>query len=307
MLARIADNYPGRVAAIEMHVGILDSFYLPEALDRMHYYPPPESTVGNWFYTSPWLWFDGDKHGTEDYNTWESKIVNRMMQDAPVTLTMGGIFSATDDTGRVYAHFRNDSTDTITGRVIFVITEDSLYFPSVNGDLWHNHVPRDYVPDHDGQVVSIAPGDSLTVDRFFSLDTNWVDEMCDIVTWIQNDSMSADSIKEIWQGAMIKVTDLTGIHEQETDVVRSTLHAYPNPCARDITFMLDMPSGTAYTLIFYDVIGRPVRYFTGIAPARRHEVTWNLLDQTGDKVSPGIYLYSLTRKGVQARGKIIVR
>lgn len=307
MLARIADDYPGRVAAIEMHVSTFDSFYLPEALDRMHYYPPPESTVGSWFYTSPWLWFDGDKHGTEDYNTWEPKIVNRMMQDAPVTLTMGGIFSATDDTGRVYAHFRNDSTDTIAGRVIFVITEDSLYYPSINGDQWHNHVPRDYVPDHNGQVVSIAPGDSLTIDQFFSLDTSWVDEMCEIVTWIQNDSMSVDSIKEIWQGAMIKVTDLTGIHEHETDVADSRVDAYPNPCACDITFTLDIPSGTAYTLILYDVIGRPVRRFVGTVSVGGHEVTWNLVDETGTKVSPGIYFYSLEQKGTQVQGKIIVR
>lgn len=307
MLARIADNYPGRVAAIEMHVSIFDSFYLPEALNRMHYYPPPCSTVGNWFYTSPWLWYDGDKHGTEDYNTWEPKIVNRMMHDAPVTLTMGGIFSANEDTGRVYAHFRNDSTDTITGRVIFVITEDSLFYPSPNGDLWHNHVPRDYVPDHNGQVVSIAPGDSLTIDQFFSLDTLWNDEMCEIVTWIQNDSMSADSIKEIWQGAMIKVTDLTGIHEQETNVVRSRVDAYPNPCARDITFMLDIPSRSAYTLILYDVLGRPVRRFSGTAPVGRHEVTWNLLDMAGRKVGTGIYFYYLKHKDTQVHGKIVVR
>lgn len=306
-LARIADDYPGRVAAIEMHVSTFDQYYSHEAFLRMNYYPPPYHSGGNWFFTSPWLWYDGDKHGGSDYAMWEQRIVNRMNQEAPVTITMGGHFSAPEDTGRVYGHFRNDSTDTITGRVIFVITEDSLYLPTPNGDLWHNHVPRDYLPDQDGQIIVLPPGDSMTIDQFFSLDTSWTDYMCEIVTWIQNDSMYVDSTREIWQGAMINVTDLTGIHERKTsEVVSTATTAYPNPCVHDVTLVIDAPSGDEYTLVLYDISGRLVKTFSISASGIPHHIDWNLRDESGHRVNPGVYFYCLEPCAGQTHGKLIV-
>ncbi|OPX17931.1 hypothetical protein BXT86_03840 [candidate division WOR-3 bacterium 4484_100] len=191
-----------------MHIDNGYPLYNAEARQRMYFYPPPYYYQGNWYYATPWLWYDGDPHGSYLYSTWESKIVNRMNQPSPVTLTIWGDYSA-DGSGTVYAKFRNDSTATLNGRVIFVITEDSLYYSGPNGDVWHNHVARDYLPDQNGQTVSIAPGDSITLSQPFTIQSGWDENMCQIVTWIQSDVLQSDSTKEIWQGGYIDVTELS--------------------------------------------------------------------------------------------------
>lgn len=132
-----------------------------------------------------------------------------MAQSAPVTITMWGHYVAADDSGRIYAQFRNDSSETIEGRVLFIVTEDSLYYATSNGDLWHNHVSRDYIPNHIGVYVSIPAGDSAIVDQPLYLDPDWQWYRCEIKTFIQSERLQPDSTKEVWQGGILKVTDLT--------------------------------------------------------------------------------------------------
>ena len=192
---------------MENHIRTADHFYCPEGRSRFYSYPPPY----NGGYVTPWLWYDGDTHGSYTYTQWEAKIVARMLQPAPVTITMWGHYVAVDDTGRIYAQFRNDSTDIIQGNVLFIITEDSLYYAAINGDMWHNHVSRDYIPNHIGVYVSIPAGDSVIVNQPLYLDSAWQWSMCEIKTFIQDERLQPDSTKEVRQGGILKVTDLTFI------------------------------------------------------------------------------------------------
>jgi hypothetical protein len=96
-----------------------------------------------------------------------------MNQASPVTITMWGNYNPDGDTGTVYAQFRNDSVATIDGCVICTITEDSIYYftPYIE---WHNQILRDYLPDHDGVIVSIPPGDSVILNQPFTIEQNWM-------------------------------------------------------------------------------------------------------------------------------------
>ncbi len=190
---------------MENHIRTADHFYCPEGRSRLYSYPPPNSGG----YATPWLWYDGDPHGSYVYTQWEAKIVARMAQPAPVTITIWGHYVAEDDTGRIYAQVRNDSTDFLQGNVPFIITEDSLYYVALNGDVWHNHVSRDYIPNHIGVYVSIPAGDSVIVNQPLYLDTAWDWSMCQIKTFFQCDRPEPDSTLEVWQGAILHVTDLT--------------------------------------------------------------------------------------------------
>lgn len=139
-----------------------------------------------------------------DYTQWESMIVARMNQPAPVTIKLDGNYSSVNNSETIYATFRNDSTATISGRVISVIIEDSLFYPAPNGVMWHCNVPRDYIPGDSGTMVSILPNDSITITMPFTTHPNWNKSRWKLLTWIQNDFMQPDSTKEIWQGAVIK-------------------------------------------------------------------------------------------------------
>ncbi len=274
----------------------------------MYYYPPPYYSGGQWGYATPWLWYDGNKDGSFNYNGWESMIVNRMAQPAPVTITMWGHYSSADDTGRIYAQFRNDSTDAINGSAFFVITEDSIYSPSPNGDAWHNHVARDYLPTNIGEAVSIPAGDSVTVDRALSFNPAWNRTKCDIVAWVQNDNMQADSTKEIWQGCMFKVTDLTNVDEQTSqNVAQQHIGLAPNPCTNSTKFDFDIPFGSSHRIGIYDVLGRKVIELSGIGASGQESVRWNRHDAQGVRVSAGVYIFVFSSDDLHESGKIVVR
>ncbi len=274
----------------------------------MYYYPPPYYYGGNWVYATPWLWYDGDKHGSYQYTTWESKIVTRMNEPAPVTITMWGYYEPYADTGRIYAQFRNDSTDAISGRVIFVITEDSIYYAAPNGDVWHNYVARDYLPNQGGEIVEIPAGDSVTVDQPFSFDQDWERYKCEIVTWIQDDNMQADSTKEILQGGILKATALTNIEEEKSEeIISEKVTVIPNPCVTSTAFMFSLSAGEDYQINIYDVLGRHLRTLQGISAGGMESAQWDRKNTKGSLVGAGVYFYRFESKTINTSGKIVVR
>ncbi len=293
-----------------MHISSSYPLYCGEARSRWYSYPPPYYSGGNWYYATPWLWYDGDPHGSYTYSQWQSKIVTRMNQPAPVTVTMWGDYSVTAGTGTINAQFRNDSTATMAGRVLFVITEDSLYYTGApNGDLWHNHVARDYIPNQNGQFVSISAGDSLTVTYGFTIQAGWDENRCDIIAFIQDTQLQADSTKEIWQGGIKPVMELIpGVEEHEVEIAPIyAVTTAPNPCVRNTSFQFDLPIGTDYRIDIYDVSGRRVRSLPGFTHQISGSVNWDLTNEQGAKVGAGIYLYRFTSEVLNTSGKVVVR
>lgn len=281
--------------------------YCAEALQRMYYYPAPVYSGGSWGYYTPYLWFDGQK-GSTAYTTWQAYIANRLDQPAPVTITMWGTWSRDRSTGTLYAQFRNDSTATLNGTVYFVVTEDSIYRVVPNGDQWHNHVARDYLPNHSGEGVSIPAGDSIILSREFTLDAAWDTSMIEFVTWIQDPVMQPeDSTKEVWQGAILDIDEI-GIEEySDHQVTTSRISPIPNPCVDGTHFSFTLPVGDTYGITFYDVSGRTVRSLCGIATGNEETLKWNLRDERGVRVTAGVYLYRFESANVHTSGKIVVR
>jgi hypothetical protein len=292
-----------------MHVDDWAPLYNDEAFDRWwNYYPPPYYYEGEWVWATPWLYYDGNKHGGYQYSLWESIIVERMNQPAPMTITMWGNYTQARGTGTVYAKFRNDSTETITGRVIFVITEDSIYYEAPIGDNWHNHVARDYVPTQHGQIISILAGDSVTVSQQFTIHLGWNVERCNIITWIQNDIMQPDSTKEIWQGGFMKVTELAGIEtESIPNHLPSLVTVIPNPCTEGVDFLFNLPQGVEYSITLYDVVGRKIGRLHGVSCGDQESVKWDRKDDKGQTVNAGIYLYRFASPVLNTTGKLVVK
>jgi len=187
-------EYSEQTALVEMHSVSGDFGYTAEAGSRV-----------NSFYGSnsyPSLWIDGVVQWP--MSTWRSTIISRMATPSPITQTISGHYNPGTNTGTVYASFRNDSTAAITARVYFVITEDSLYNLDPNGHAWHNRMARDYLPNQLGEVVTINPGNTVIKSRSFTISSQWNENRCYIVAWIQADAPS----RNVYQAGEIAVMDL---------------------------------------------------------------------------------------------------
>ena len=274
--------------------------YLYEAHQRWYSYPPPYNGTS---YATPWLWYDGNPHGSYIYTNWQNLIVNRMNVASPVTITMWGNYNATTRSGTINARFRNDTPYPLAGNVLFVITEDSIQLSTPNGDLWHNHVARDYVPDYIGSAVEIAGGDSLTYSQPFTLLSNWNLNRCEIVTFFQNTRLAPDSTKEMYQGSMIKVRDiLSGIEEERNDlpIGSHSVQVLPNPGVSETRFAFTLPTGNRYKINIFDVSGRTVKTLNGVAGGKRELVKCELN-------KAGVYFYHFESEVVNSTGKIVIK
>jgi hypothetical protein len=282
--------------------------FLQEARDRWYSYPPPYWYNGGWYYATPWLWIDGDKHAGYQYSQWQNMITNRMNVPSPVTITMWGDWWPYQGTGTIYAQFRNDSTETLNGNVLFVMTEDSIQITAPNGDQWHNHVARDYLPTHIGETVSIPAGDSITLSRTFALQPTWNPDMIEFVTWLQDLNMNPhDSIIEIWQGGVLDIDEL-GIEEfGNNSIVQSNISPTPNPAVSNTRFSFTLADGDIYSITFYDVSGRKIKTLGGSASGSEEIVEWNLRNEQGTRVSAGVYLYRFESPEITTTGKVVIK
>lgn len=261
---------------------------------------------------APQLFIDGHRHGGWSAQ-WEDSIVYRMNQPAPVTITMDGTYNVGNGQGVISAQFRNDSTAEIQGKVMFVIVEDSIYFmDSLGGQMkeWHNHTARDYIPGPYGEMITIPAGDSVSYTQAFTIPSDWQYEYCSIITFIQDTVLQPDTVSQyIWQGCMIKVTNLIGINENLSteNITDRVSKVSPNPCTGQTEISFSLSAATRYRISLYDVSGRIVRVYSGITQSNQGSVLWDCRDEKDKKVSTGVYIYCLESDEYKATGLIVVR
>jgi hypothetical protein len=207
--------------------------------------------------------------------------------------------------------YRNDSAGTIhQARAISLITEDSIRYLAPSGDSIHNNVARDYVPDPYGQIISLLTGDSAIIAQYFTVDTAWNFNKCMLVTWLQNDSMTADSVKPIYQGGKKMISELDqSIWEGSTARADRLCRAVPNPCHNGTIFAFTLGTNRRYQIRIFDIQGRKIREITGSSKASENLVFWDCRNNKGEKVRSGVYLYLISGDPADPAlpGKVIVQ
>jgi hypothetical protein len=196
---------------------MLSPLYNEECNQKWRQYPAPD----NGSYSYPWIWVDGRQCGWE-YPYWGGSITSELTQPAPVEINLAGSYDPGLRSGRIQAEFVNSSGSSISAAALIAITEDSIYYVGTNGDYWHNHVGRDYVPDQNGTGVTIPPFGRDTVTRSFALDTNWNEERCNVVVYLQTPAVQPDSSKPVYQGAIAPVHQPSGISEHTGQMTSRT-------------------------------------------------------------------------------------
>lgn len=116
---------------------------------------------------------------------------------------------------------------------------------------------------------------SLEVDYFREADGWYLDDI-QVLTFDETPSVAAGEGKHVAESV--------------------TLHQnYPNPFNQRTVFRYTLPRESYVTLIVYDLTGRVVRTLVdGRMAAGETVIHWNPVDQTGQPVSSGVYLYRLT-------------
>jgi hypothetical protein len=300
-------NNPTRVAEIEMHASSGYPLYCAESRQRWFWYPAPYWYNGSWAYATPWLWYDGNKHGGYTYSQWQTKINTEMNVPSPVTTTIIGAYNPSTRFLMIQAKYRNDTTVALTNaRSMCVITEDSLYYSAPNGDVWHNHVARKYLPNINGHTVTIAAGDSVTVLDTFTLNAAWIANKCQAVVWLQNTTMLADSTKPIYQGGLVNISALPIEEIGLQPIVPSAVQTWPNPCVKGTAFSFSLSLNAPYTISIFDITGRLVNQITGSGQGVQEQVKWNRHDRNGQMVGSGVYLFRFESGEIKADGKIVV-
>lgn len=296
MLDQIVGNFTGNVVAVEWHVSSSYPLYSAEARGKWFMYPGPY----NGSYATPWLWVDGRQRGY-NYNLWMSYVASQISVPTPVQITLSGEYIPTTRNGTIKAVIQNDSADAVTGRVSVVITEDSCYYLGPNGDAWHNHVCRDYIPNQSGTILTIPAGGTDSVVLPFTIATNWVEEKCKVVVYIQSTQMvPADSSYPAFQGAEVPVLDLVGIQEKKIGAyLKPQLRVYPNPARGKTQIVFNAQPGLPYQITLYSADGRRIQQFFGSTASE------NRL-RTETHLAPGIYLYRLVLNGSALSGKLVV-
>jgi hypothetical protein len=284
-----------------MYTNYGDTLYNTEADQRWAFYP------GTKYF--PELYIDGHRHAGIWYWLWEDTIVSRMNQPSPVSITMNGTYSSYRGAGTVTATYRNDSTSSIRGKVMFIVVEDSIYHVDVSGKNWHNHVAKDYIPGPNGQMITIPAGDSVTYSQPFTIPASWRYNYCSIVTFLQDTVVQPDAeTKYVWQSGVRKVTQMIGVDEYRTNLTNPVLSltASPNPFTRNVEFTINCPVSGRYSLDILNSAGRCIKSFGGETAAnQRISIGWNGINDLNERVVPGVYFYYFRCPGIIKSGKII--
>ncbi|OYD16559.1 hypothetical protein CH330_02480 [candidate division WOR-3 bacterium JGI_Cruoil_03_51_56] len=83
------------------------------------------------------------------------------------------------------------------------------------------------------------------------------------------------------------------------------LSAKPNPFGHRTVISYALPKAGPVSLVVYDAAGRPVRTLeSGICQAGYHTVTWDGNGANGEKVSAGIYFYTVTTRNGSQTAKL---
>ncbi|MEO0216576.1 MAG: Omp28-related outer membrane protein [candidate division WOR-3 bacterium] len=252
----------------------------------------------------PSLFLDGRDIWTSwSPSDWRDSVEVEITKPAPVTLTITGSYNPSTNTGIINAAYRNDSSASITARIYFVITEDSLYHLDPNGHAWHNHLARDFLPDQTGEQVTISPSQTVTRSRNFTIDATWNENKCYIVTWLQADAPS----RHVFQAGEVPVMELAGVEENTpVKIDLPWIKILSNPCRDDVKFTLHLRKRDPYTINIYNIQGQLIMAIEGISSNGTETIIWDRKNGSGQRVSAGVYFYTFQSDAYHTGGKIIL-
>jgi len=126
--------------------------------------------------------------------------------------------------------------------------------------------------------------------------------------WIDDNGISHSLISNAsaWSNNEINYITLS-YSESSLPNQYNLIKNYPNPFNPSTTISFSLAQGGDVTLNIYDISGRlVVRLLDQNLESGQHRVNWSGIDSYGEKVSAGMYMYSLQTKGTTISNKMIL-
>ncbi len=251
---------------------------------------------------APHLHIDGTLlDGDAEVSSWRSMITNEIQEvPAGVELQVSGYVDTVSLDGFVVAEITDHDGLPYSQMFLRVaLVEDSLYYPSPNGQTWHFQVMRDMVPDPVGFSLSLAPGETVVETVAFSVDPSWNWRHCEIVVFVQD-----DETRHAVQANRLLLTQMTAVAEASAPQARIALRT-PGLVRDRLRFTVEAGRAGAYEVEVYDAAGRRV-WHRGFRIVRPQEVPVTV---SPGMLPTGVYLVRLSYAGhpVQKRRVVLVR
>jgi len=133
--------------------------------------------------------------------------------------------------------------------------------------------------------------------------TTWFDFDCDYCTGVWNYGTQTGLFHRTWAVPPTLLVDVDPAPPREARV----LPASPNPARDGARLELDLPAATLVRVAVYDLAGRRIRELSrGLLPAGRRVLVWDLRNDAGARVGPGLYYYRVSLGARQETGRLVV-
>jgi hypothetical protein len=250
------------------------------------------------FSATPVIFIDGANQG----NTFsETTVNNRISVTSPLEILLSG--SRGEESVVLDAQIRRIDALDATDLVLHIVVVENIT-TEVGNQPSRDYVMRMLVYGASGSQVSIGSDETLPIEQNITLDTAWITANVGFVVFIQR-----ASTREVYQSAYIGVDDLTvtGVDDKESMPSAFRLHAnYPNPFNPSTIIEYEIPEITGVTLVVFNAIGQEIATLVNESQfPGRYAIQWNGLDNSGRKVTSGIYFYRL-RAGTHQSTKRMV-
>jgi thiol-disulfide isomerase/thioredoxin len=114
------------------------------------------------------------------------------------------------------------------------------------------------------------------------------------------------TVAEGWYVDDIGVPVIVGVEESNENHARASIMVYPNPAYGKTQIQYNLGSGMkAKVLKIYDATGRLVKSFTELSE-RSKQITWQGVDNTGRRVSAGVYIIKLETETNEEMKEVIL-
>ena len=168
-------------------------------------------------------------------------------------------------------------------------TGDSVFLDiSRNGIDWENiKIYRKIFP----WVATISGFDSLEIHQYYGPSNRSVQIRFRIHTneTLESDGIYIDDIEFISLESILEIENIKELPKQY-----ALLQNYPNPFNPITTIKYLLPEDSYVSLKIYNILGQEVRtLLEGIQKAGINSVSWDAINNSGNRVSSGIYIYKL--------------
>ena len=100
----------------------------------------------------------------------------------------------------------------------------------------------------------------------------------------------------------VGITGLT-----EPDDLQNIASVYPNPFSKELTISLNLPESSKVNISVFDMMGKRVKLITNKQlTTGSHEINWNGCNETGQRLSKGLYLLKIKTNRYSYVDKILI-